>query len=170
MPTTVWKMSRLATTWLRVTGGTGIGAMQIAVLGIDLGKNSRSAVGLDSSGGTVLVRRLSRDGVVQLALELPGCVVATEACCGAHHLGRKVRGQGHQTRQRSPAQDADPRRPCGPAHAVQGRNARGRWLRGLAARAHRNTVVVALVAKLARIVRALLRSVKRFEMRPAVAS
>lgn len=46
----------------------------------------------------------------------------------------------------------------------------GGWLRGLAARAHRNTVVVALVAKLARIVCAVLRSGIRFEMQAAMAS
>ncbi len=46
----------------------------------------------------------------------------------------------------------------------------GGWLRGLAARAHRNTVVVALAAKLARIVCAVLRSGKRFEMQAAIAS
>jgi transposase len=76
--------------------------MQIAVLGIDLGKNSCSVVGLDVSGQVVLRRRLQRDGVVKLAAGLPGCVVAMEACCGAHHLGRKLRDQGHQVRLMSP--------------------------------------------------------------------
>ena len=42
-------------------------AMQIAVLGIDLGKNSCSVVGLDSSGRVVLRRRLQRDSVIKLA-------------------------------------------------------------------------------------------------------
>jgi transposase len=46
----------------------------------------------------------------------------------------------------------------------------GRWLSGLLARAHLNTVVVALAAKLARIVWAVLRSGKRFEMTAAMAS
>ncbi len=64
--------------------------MQIAVLGIDLGKNSCSVVGLDAAGRVVLRRRLHRDGVVKLAEGLPGCVMAMEACCGAHHLGRKL--------------------------------------------------------------------------------
>jgi transposase len=56
--------------------------MQIAVLGIDLGKNSCSVVGLDASGRVVLQRRMHRDGVVKLAAGLPGCVVAVEACGG----------------------------------------------------------------------------------------
>jgi transposase len=72
--------------------------MQIAVLGIDLGKNSCSVVGLDATGRVVLRRRLSRDGVVKLAAKLPSCVMAMEACCGAHHLGRLLRGQGHEVR------------------------------------------------------------------------
>jgi transposase len=76
--------------------------MQIAVLGIDLGKNSCSVVGLDAAGRVVLRRRLHRDGVVKLAAGLPSCVVAMEACCGAHHLGRLLRDQGHQIRLMSP--------------------------------------------------------------------
>src|SRR4051812_6686930 len=76
--------------------------MQIAVLGIDLGKNSCSVVGLDASGRVVLRRRLHRDGVIRLAAGLPRCVVAMEACCGAHHLGRRLRDQGHEVRLMSP--------------------------------------------------------------------
>src|SRR5215218_9879037 len=76
--------------------------MQIAVLGIDLGKNSCRVVGLDASGRVVLRRRLHRDGVVKLAAGLPSCVMAMEACGGAHHLGRRLRDQGHQVRLMSP--------------------------------------------------------------------
>jgi transposase len=76
--------------------------MQIAVLGIDLGKNSCSVVGLDPAGRVVLRRRLHRDGVVKLAAGMPRCIVAMEACCGAHHLGRVLREQGHQVRLMSP--------------------------------------------------------------------
>src|SRR3712207_5691335 len=72
--------------------------MRIAVLGIDLGKNSCSVVGLDATGHVVLKRRLRRDGMVKLAAGLPACVMAMEACCGAHHLGRVLREQGHQVR------------------------------------------------------------------------
>jgi transposase len=43
----------------------------------------------------------------------------------------------------------------------------GTWLRGLLARAHVNTVVVALAAKLARIIWAVLRSGQRFDMKAA---
>lgn len=76
--------------------------MQIAVLGIDLGKNSCSVVGLDRAGRVVLRRRLHRDSVAKLAAEMSPCVMAMEACCGAHHLGRVLREQGHQVRLMSP--------------------------------------------------------------------
>jgi transposase len=76
--------------------------MEIAVLGIDLGKNSCSVVGLDGSGRVVLRRRMHRDSVVKLASGLPPCIVAMEACCGAHHLGRLLQEMGHQVRLMSP--------------------------------------------------------------------
>jgi transposase len=76
--------------------------MQIAVLGIDLGKNSCSIVGLDEEGGVVLRRRMRREGVIKLAAKLEPCVVGMEACCGAHHLGRVLRAQGHEVRLMSP--------------------------------------------------------------------
>jgi predicted NBD/HSP70 family sugar kinase len=61
-------------------------AMQITVLGIDLGKNSCSVVRLDGAGKVVLRRRLHRESVIKLGSDLAPCVMAMEACCGAHHL------------------------------------------------------------------------------------
>ena len=72
--------------------------MDIHVLGIDLGKNSCSVVGLDPTGRVVLRRRMRRESIVGFAAKLPGCVVAMEACCGAHHLGRLLAAQGHEVR------------------------------------------------------------------------
>jgi transposase len=46
----------------------------------------------------------------------------------------------------------------------------GAWLRGLLARAHVNTVVVALAAKLARIAWAVIRSREKFDMKAATTS
>jgi transposase len=76
--------------------------MSVGVLGIDLGKTSCSVVGLDADGRVVLRRRLLRASVVKLAAELPACVVAMEACCGAHQLGRVLQNQGHRVRLMSP--------------------------------------------------------------------
>ena len=76
--------------------------MGIAVLGIDLGKNVCSVVGLDEAGAVVLRRRTKRDNLVALVGKLPACVVAMEACCGAHHLGRLFAAHGHDVRLMSP--------------------------------------------------------------------
>jgi len=76
--------------------------MQIAILGIDLGKNSCSVVGLDDGGRVVVRRRMHRASVIRFAGSLTPCVVAMEACCGAHHLGRLLRTQGHEVRLMSP--------------------------------------------------------------------
>jgi transposase len=70
----------------------------VAVLGIDLGKNSCSVAGLDAGGAVVLRQRLRREDIVALASGLPPCVVAMEACCGAHHAARLLSAQGHEVR------------------------------------------------------------------------
>ena len=74
----------------------------IKVLGIDLGKDVCSVVGLDEAGTVLLRRRMRRDSVLKLAAGMPACVMAMEACCGAHHLGRQLREQGHEVRLMSP--------------------------------------------------------------------
>jgi transposase len=74
----------------------------IAVLGIDLGKNSCSLAGLDVTGAVVLRWRMTREALVMFASKLPACVVAMEACCGAHFLGRTFQTQGHTVRLMSP--------------------------------------------------------------------
>jgi transposase len=77
-------------------------AMTIAVLGIDLGKNACSLVGVDPCGAVVLRRRVKRETLIGLAAKLPSCVVAMEACCGAHHVGRVFAAHGRDVRLMSP--------------------------------------------------------------------
>lgn len=76
--------------------------MSIMILGIDLGKNSCSIVGLDADGSVVVRRRMRRDGVIAFAAKLPTCTMAMEACCGAHHMGRALAALGHEVRLMSP--------------------------------------------------------------------
>ena len=76
--------------------------MDMVVLGIDLGKNSCSVVGLDAAGRVVLRRRMRRETIAGFARQWAGCIVAMEACCGAHHLGRQLAAQGHEVRLMSP--------------------------------------------------------------------
>jgi len=76
--------------------------MQISILGIDLGKNSCSVVGLDAGGKAVLRRAMRRETVIAFCSKLPSCIIAMEACCGAHHMGRVLAQQGHEIRLMSP--------------------------------------------------------------------
>ena len=75
---------------------------KISVLGVDLGKNVCSVVGLDASGAVVMRRRTRRETLIGLAEKLPACVVGMEACCGSHHLGRVFASHGHDVRLMSP--------------------------------------------------------------------
>jgi transposase len=75
----------------------------VKVIGVDLGKNVCSLVGLDAAGAVVLRRRVRREGLVALLTKLPGSVVVgMEACCGAHYLGRLLTGRGLEVRLMSP--------------------------------------------------------------------
>jgi transposase len=74
----------------------------ISVLGIDIGKNICSLVGLDACGKVVFRRRVMRETLIALAAKFPPCIVAMEACCGAHYLGRVFAARGHEVRLISP--------------------------------------------------------------------
>lgn len=76
--------------------------MEIAVLGIDLGKTVCSLSGLDGNGAVVLRKRIQRYRLLDFLAELPACVVVMEACGGAHHIGRFCLQRGHEPRLMSP--------------------------------------------------------------------
>ena len=76
--------------------------MRIAVIGIDLGKNSCSLAALDDKGAVVKRRRMRPESIPSFTRDIAPCVVAMEACCGAHHLGRLLAAQGHKVRLMSP--------------------------------------------------------------------
>src|SRR5260221_14379959 len=70
----------------------------IAVIGIDIGKNSFHIVGQDQRGAIVLRQKWSRgQGEARLA-NLPPCRIGMEACVGAHHLSRTLKALGHDAR------------------------------------------------------------------------
>ena len=70
----------------------------IAVVGIDIGKNSFHVVGLDQRGAIVLRRKWSRGQVEARFANMPPCLIGMEACVGAHHLSRKLKTLGHDAR------------------------------------------------------------------------
>ena len=72
----------------------------VAVIGIDIGKNSFHVVGLDDRGAIVLRQKWSRGQIEARLANMPPCLVGMEACVGAHHLSRKLRAFGHDARVR----------------------------------------------------------------------
>src|SRR5882757_3520171 len=70
----------------------------IAVVGIDIGKNSFHIVGHDERGAIVLRQKWSRGQVEARLANLPPCLIGMEACVGAHHLSRKLNSLGHDAR------------------------------------------------------------------------
>src|ERR1044072_1510224 len=70
----------------------------IAVVGIDIGKNSFHIVGHDQRGAIVLRQKWSRGQVEARLANLPPCLIGMEACVGAHHLSRKLQMLGHDAR------------------------------------------------------------------------
>jgi hypothetical protein len=70
----------------------------IAVVGIDIGKNSFHVVGHDRRGAIVLRQKWSRGQVAARLANMPPCRIGMEACVGAHHLSRKLQLLGHNAR------------------------------------------------------------------------
>jgi transposase len=70
----------------------------IAVIGIDIGKNSFHVVGHDKRGAIMLRQKWSRGQVEARLANLPPCLIGMEACVGAHHLSRKLQMLGHDAR------------------------------------------------------------------------
>jgi transposase len=63
----------------------------IAVIGIDIGKNSFHVVGHDERGAIVLRQKWSRGQVEARFTNMPPCLIGMEACVGAHHLSRRLK-------------------------------------------------------------------------------
>jgi hypothetical protein len=69
----------------------------IAIVGIDIGKNSFHVVGLDQRGAIVLRQKWSRGQVEARFANMPPCLVGMEACVGAHHLSRQLKALVSET-------------------------------------------------------------------------
>jgi transposase len=72
--------------------------MQITTLGIDLAKNVFSLHGCDANSKAVLRKQLLRRQLLNFMANLPPCMVAMEACAGAHYWAREIEKLGHQVR------------------------------------------------------------------------
>ncbi len=76
---------------------------EISTVGLDLAKNVFQFHGADGAGRTVMRKKLRRAQVLEFFRQLPSCVVAMEACGGAHYRGREIGMLGHEVRLVPPA-------------------------------------------------------------------
>jgi transposase len=54
----------------------------VAVIGIDIGKNTFHVVGLDDRGAIVLRQKWSRGQIEARLANMPPCLIGVEACVG----------------------------------------------------------------------------------------
>jgi transposase len=76
---------------------------EVTTIGLDLAKNVFQVHGTDNSGHAVIRKKLRRDQVLAYFNQVPPCVVAMEACGGAHFWGREIGKLGHEVRLIPPA-------------------------------------------------------------------
>jgi transposase len=77
--------------------------MGILYVGIDLAKNVFAVHGVNDAGKPGLVKpSVARGKLLELVAALPPCVVAMEACTGAHHWARLFMAHGHTVRLMAP--------------------------------------------------------------------
>ena len=72
--------------------------MNIASIGIDLGKTSFHLVALDEHGKVVIKKKFSRKQLLAYTANVETALVGIEACSGAHFIGAALRDQGHDVR------------------------------------------------------------------------
>ena len=72
--------------------------MNATRVGIDLAKNVFSVHGVDAHDKVVLKKTVSRSKLLECFANLPPCIIGMEACSGAHHWARQLRGLGHDAR------------------------------------------------------------------------
>jgi transposase len=76
---------------------------EISIIGLDIAKQVFHAHGADASGATVFSRRITRAKLIPFFASQRRCVIAMEACGGAHHWGRELTKLGHEVRLIAPA-------------------------------------------------------------------
>jgi transposase len=76
---------------------------EVSTIGLDLAKMIFQAHGADASGGAMFRKTLTRARVLAFFREQPRCVVAMEACGGAHYWARENSRLEHEVRLIPPA-------------------------------------------------------------------
>jgi transposase len=76
---------------------------EVTTIGLDLAKQVFHVHGADASGAALFSRKLTRAKLLGFFASQPRCLVAMEACGGAHHWGRELERLGHEVRLIPPA-------------------------------------------------------------------
>jgi transposase len=76
---------------------------EASTIGLDIAKRVFQAHGADATGRAVFRKRLTRTKLLEFFASQPPCVVALEACGGAHHWARELGRLGHTVRLIPPA-------------------------------------------------------------------
>ena len=76
---------------------------EVSTIGLDIAKQAFQLHGADASGRVVLRRKIVRAKLMKFFSSQPRCLVALEACGGAHYWGRQIASLGHQVRLIPPA-------------------------------------------------------------------
>ncbi len=76
---------------------------EVTTIGLDIAKQVFQVHGADASGHVKFRKRLTRTKLIEFFRSQPQCLVALEACGGAHHWGREIARLGHIVRLIPPA-------------------------------------------------------------------
>ena len=71
---------------------------EVTTIGLDIAKNVFHAHGADERGAMVFSRKLTRAKLLDFFAGHMACVVALEACGGAHHRACELQAMGHEVR------------------------------------------------------------------------
>jgi transposase len=76
---------------------------QVSTIGLDIAKHVFQAHGADASGHVVFRKKITRAKLIEFMAAQPPCLVALEACGGAHYWAREIAQLGHTVRLIPPA-------------------------------------------------------------------
>jgi transposase len=76
---------------------------EVRTIGLDIAKQVFQAHGVDASGCVLFRKKLTRTKLIEFFRSQPRCLVALEACGGAHYWGREIAKLGHTVRLIPPA-------------------------------------------------------------------
>lgn len=77
--------------------------LEVSTIGLDIAKNVFHAHGVDDRGRMLFSRKIGRTKLLDFFAGQARCIVALEACGGAHHWARELKDMGHEVRLIPPA-------------------------------------------------------------------